>query len=306
MKTFRLPRRFLPATLFLVAAALRAESNELAISSAEPPAETAPAETVSGPELPDSTASAPEAPKLSPKEQELLKRFDKNGDGKLDDSELAAAHEALHQEEMGKAVDNAKRLYARLLAQFDTEKKGSLTPAQQAQAVEAIQTRNKQVYAKLLQRFDKNGDGKLDADETQAMFTALAMAPKAGQAAKDLSAPAANPTVAAAGRSPGGPGGANRAMMARRIYDRLLAKFDSDKTGSLSPAEQAAALAFLKDNNPMIYNRMVSRFDTDQDGSLNATESQALFDSLAKLPAAAPVSATTAAAAAPGVEKEKS
>jgi len=291
MKTPKLSRRFLPATLFLLAAGMRAQSTDLLDGGMNAPA----VETVSGPQIVDSQpvgAKPAVASRLSPKEQELLKRFDLNHDGKLDDHELALAHEAIRQEEAGKAVDNARRLYARLLEKFDTERKGNLSPTEQADAVAFLETNYRGVYQKLVQKFDRNGDGKLDADETQAMFTTLAQAPAIGQGAKDAS-PVPAPRAAGVGRG----------MMARRIYERLLAAFDQDHDGTLDAAEQANALAYLKAHNPRLYDGMVQRYDTDGDGTLDAAESQALFNALAKLPPSGP-SPAAGPGAAPTVQEK--
>ncbi len=88
-----------------------------------------------------------------PPPKELIQKFDKNGDGKLDDSERAQM----------KAAFEAKRAEHRkeMLAKYDTNKDGKLDAAE----------RKVMRDDKLTQRFqamDKNGDGKLTLDEFKA------------------------------------------------------------------------------------------------------------------------------------------
>jgi hypothetical protein len=88
-----------------------------------------------------------------PPPKELLQKFDKNGDGKLDDTERAdmkaafAAKRAEHDKEK--------------LAKYDTNKDGKLDDAE----------RQVMRDARLAERFkamDSNGDGKLTLDEFKA------------------------------------------------------------------------------------------------------------------------------------------
>jgi EF-hand domain pair/EF hand len=120
---------------------------------------------------------APE-PHLSAREAELLKRFDTNHDGKLDEHELAAAHQALLQEQMETGGVPAQRLYTRLLQSFDKKGEGKLDADEQAAALKYLSQHNPMIYQRLLQRFDKNGDGKLDAAESETLFQTLAALPK--------------------------------------------------------------------------------------------------------------------------------
>jgi hypothetical protein len=65
---------------------------------------------------------------LTPQEQELLQRYDKNGDGKLDAAELDAAHGAAYQAKLGRDV-LARQLYDRLLAEPPPPPKPASSPS---------------------------------------------------------------------------------------------------------------------------------------------------------------------------------
>jgi len=163
LQRFNLFRFTFPATLFL-AAGLRADE-------------------------------AKPAGNLTPTEAALLQRFDANRDGKLDEEELADAHEALRAQPAAQPAARlaiASQIYGRMLERFDQRKTGHLDPDEQAAAVQFLRQNNPRIYQALLQRFDLNGDGELDAPETAAMFGAL------GQAAA-VAAPRPLPEVAPAG-----------------------------------------------------------------------------------------------------------
>jgi hypothetical protein len=102
--------------------------------------------------------------------------------------------------------------------------------------------------------------------------------------ASDTSSVAVAPAKSAAKAGP--------AANARRLYAVLLQRFDKDHKGSLNPAEQAQALAFIEENRPVVYQTMVQRFDKDGDGKLSADEAGAMFAQLAKL--SGPVAAAKA------------
>ena len=118
-------------------------------------------------------AEAPPAiPALTTDEQALLKRYDRNGDGKLDEDELAAAHEALLKESFSSRAAGVKggRQRAALIRRFDKNGDGKLDATDWAEAKRVI-----------LARYDTNHDGRLDEDERAAMradFKARAQALK--------------------------------------------------------------------------------------------------------------------------------
>jgi Ca2+-binding EF-hand superfamily protein len=211
----------------------------------------------------------PSTRELTPKEQELLKQLDANGYGKLDENELAAAHEAMRQEKGAASGEKGKAAYSRLLEAFDRDHNGRLDPAEQVDALRYLEEHNPLVYKNLLRRFDRNADGKLDAQESAAAFEALeklsGAAPEAPQpqGPKPAAAPAPDPA-----------GGKPRLM----VYARLLEAFDHNGDGRLDAAEQAEAIAYMKEHNPRIYQFLATRFGTG--GSLDAAGTAAAFDAL--------------------------
>ncbi len=82
--------------------------------------------------------------------EEMMKKFDKDGDGKLSDEEKAAA----------KTEMEAKR--AEMLKEFDKDGDGKLSDDERKAMHDAY----------ILKRFDKNGDGKLSDEEKATAETA--------------------------------------------------------------------------------------------------------------------------------------
>ncbi|QTN31297.1 EF-hand domain-containing protein [Akkermansiaceae bacterium] len=90
---------------------------------------------------------------------EMLKKFDKDGDGKLSEEERAAARAAL-------ANRPDRKLPPEMLAKFDKDGDGKLNEEERKAAREAMK-------ARMLERFDKDGDGQLNEEERAEMRKAM-------------------------------------------------------------------------------------------------------------------------------------
>jgi len=109
---------------------------------------------------------------LSPEEAEVLRRYDRNGDGRLDEAERMEAHLSARRDgRIGGRIGQA--VYARLLQTFDRGHRGALSPEEQFQAVAYLQAERPVLYQALLRRFDRDRDGRLDPGETAALFRGL-------------------------------------------------------------------------------------------------------------------------------------
>lgn len=88
--------------------------------------------------------------------QALLEKFDTDKDGKLSDSERAAA----------KA--QAKERLQEQKAKFDTDGDGKLSDSERDAARAAFAARLKEKHPQLFAKIDSNGDGTLSREEAQA------------------------------------------------------------------------------------------------------------------------------------------
>ena len=184
--------------------------------------------------------------------QQLIERYDKNGDGQLDASERASLREA-----MAGRGGTAKRRAGELLRRFDRDGNGSLDEQERAALRRSLQNRrpgqkkrrpgskkravnsDRSVPSFILRRFDKDRDGRLNPQERAAARQA-----RQGRGRGDDSMRSSN-------RRPGGrgtigsrflPAGPDRT---RVDQSELVRQFDRDGDGKLNSKERSTALLAL-------------------------------------------------------------
>lgn len=169
MKRFDLTPLFASATLFLAAPLPGQET----MRTMPPEAAT----TMGGP-----TAKA------AVRRAELLKRYDKNGDGRIDDDERIEAKEEMLKENVDRQMAliaaggaTPEQMRTRLLELFDRNKDGALDADERAAAQTFAEQRaasadpqNAATRAELLRRFDQNGNARIDPEERGAIAEFLA------------------------------------------------------------------------------------------------------------------------------------
>lgn len=119
---------------------------------------------------------------------QLLQKFDKNGDGKLDEAEKGAAKKAMEERRAaGKGPEGnrsasglSEERRAELMKKFDKNGDGKLDETEREAAKKEMgEQRGKggpggdARRAEMMKKFDKNGDGKIDGAEREAARKAL-------------------------------------------------------------------------------------------------------------------------------------
>lgn len=123
-------------------------------------------------EQPDVPAPAAPADELQPggaTYQQLLQRYDTNHDGRLDENELAAAHEDMAKQRLEDGKGVGKKVRQELLEKFDKNHNGRLDPDEREAARQYLQQHVEERQKLMLERYDTNHDGKLDDSERAAM-----------------------------------------------------------------------------------------------------------------------------------------
>ena len=121
---------------------------------------------------PEKVGKKPGSKEGRPSREEIIKKFDKDGDGKLNDEEKAEL-----RKKMAERSGGGRKLPPFLMKKFDKDGDGKLSDEEKAEARKAMEARRKEMIGK----FDKDGDGKLNEEERKA---AMAARPKQGEGAK--------------------------------------------------------------------------------------------------------------------------
>ena len=87
-----------------------------------------------------------------------MKKFDKDGDGKLNEEEKAELRKKMAERGAGRKVPPF------IMEKFDKDGDGKLSEDERAEARKAMEARR----AEMIEKFDKDGDGKLNEDERKA------------------------------------------------------------------------------------------------------------------------------------------
>jgi Ca2+-binding EF-hand superfamily protein len=208
------------------------------------------------------------------RDADLVKRFDKNGDGRLDDDERAEAKEAMFKEQMDRQTARAAALggteqeRAKMLELFDKNKDGRLDDDERAAAEKFGRERAANlpaaggaVRAEMIRRLDKNGDGKLDDAERGAgiQFIAANLAQFPGVKQRfDRNAD----------------GKLDDAEQA--ALDEGLRTFAQSPVPAGRPGRGAGPLPSFDSLPPAMREQAVKRFDKDGDGKLAGEELAAM------------------------------
>jgi Ca2+-binding EF-hand superfamily protein len=110
---------------------------------------------------PSASPSSDDAAAKAARHAEWVKRFDKDGDGKLSDAERADAKAQMQNQNAGRH----KRLREHAVKRFDKDGDGKLNEEERKAAADAMFSR-----PNVIKKFDKDGDGKLnEAERAEAM-----------------------------------------------------------------------------------------------------------------------------------------
>jgi hypothetical protein len=195
-------------------------------------------------ELPSSPESLGGVCDVEGRRQQVLAKYDENGDGTLGPVERRQLERDLtarvgHPVAVRFAIRHRAHVLARVKWAFDENGDGVLSTDERTAMVDAMEARCLRIRAHLLEKFDANHDGALDASEKQAAKDALKARVQA-------------------------------------LRQQVLATYDLNTNGVLDDGERAA----LRDARIAAFKakraEVKSQFDANHDGTLDDTELLAL------------------------------
>tara|TARA_B100001248_G_scaffold246298_1_gene216785 strand:- start:170 stop:619 length:450 start_codon:yes stop_codon:yes gene_type:complete len=110
-----------------------------------------------------------------PSREEVMKKFDKDGDGKLNEEEKAELRKQMAERGAGRKIPPF------IMQKFDKDGDGKLSQDERAEARKAMEARR----AEMIERFDKDGDGKLNEEERKAAMASRTRSGGEGKGKKD-------------------------------------------------------------------------------------------------------------------------
>jgi Ca2+-binding EF-hand superfamily protein len=169
--------------------------------------------------------------------EEAMKRFDKNGDGRLDDEERAEALREMKKK--GGEIQGQLRQF--MLRRYDADGNGALDPAERKTAFDETMKQLEEngplvkntVLGFVHKRFDANGDGTLDKDELGVARDELTKRIIEGIPMGDVPTKPIDPV-------------ARRKQAEEKRKAEMLDRFDADGNGTLDEQEREAAKSELK------------------------------------------------------------
>lgn len=253
---------------------------------------------------PAAMAEASAAVKPLSRAEEILRRFDKNHDGRLDEDEKADAHEAMLAEQMAKGVSpavarNRDAFQALALELFDSNHDNRIDAEERLEAVAFIQEDESGVLrATLLQRFDRNHDGKLDlaerreaqayAEEHRGELMQELLMKRYDTNADGQLEPEEKMAIREAFLNQPPPQ-IERAAMQKFVRDHLttgrrgeiLQRFDANGNGRLDREEQRSAQQYFETHREEgVREVLLEHFDKNGDGLLDPAERAAMRETL--------------------------
>lgn len=186
-----------------------------------------------------------------PDQEEMLRRFDINGDGELSEEEQRQARQTL-------GLERQMVTWTKL---FDRDGDGELSTEEIQAARQEVAKAAQIIEDGFVARYDANGDGRLDEQEVEAFRPKRGKDKKAAKGTTDAGFP-------------------QRAK-------RMLKPFDRDRDGRISDREFQGVRRTLEQRaqsgNAPFVTEMLRKFDRDGDGEVSDDEWRLVHESIGEL-----------------------